>query len=97
MRKIIAAVATLCLCGGADAKPTKLANPAKTAIAKLNALTTSDISWNLAKAKSADVTCSGDADRILFGSSKGSVWIGIVPAHAKPQLMDFPVSHGTQT
>ena len=67
------------------------------AVASLNAAAKTKILWDFAKAKTADVTCDGRPDRVLFGLSAGKVWMGMLPGGGgKPQTMEFVVSGGEQ-
>lgn len=67
------------------------------AVSALDNVAKSHIKWNVAKARVADVTCDGSADTIMFGSAKGSVWIGVVPGGNGPaQVIQFPISPSRQ-
>jgi hypothetical protein len=63
----------------------------------LSALTRPGVTWQTGKAKSADVTCDGKADTIVFGTAKDSVWVGILPGNGgKPQTMRFGLRSNRQ-
>jgi hypothetical protein len=62
------------------------------AVAALNAAAKAQVKWDVAKAQTADVNCDGVADTILFGTTKGKVWVGIVPGGGgQPMPLDFAV------
>ncbi|HVZ27551.1 MAG TPA: hypothetical protein VG798_02755 [Rhizomicrobium sp.] len=63
----------------------------------ISALTHPGVTWQTGKARTADVTCDGKADTVLFGTAKNSVWVGILPGDGgKPQTMHFPIASGKQ-
>jgi hypothetical protein len=66
-------------------------------VTALNASSKTRVSWDFARAKTADVTCDGKQDRVLFGLSAGKVWMGMLPGGGgKPQTMEFPLASGEQ-
>ena len=63
----------------------------------LSSLARPGVTWKTAKAKTADVTCDGKADTVVFGTGKKSIWVGIVPGDGgKPQAMRFGLDSGSQ-
>ncbi|MGZ5922412.1 MAG: hypothetical protein ACXWLT_11660 [Rhizomicrobium sp.] len=67
------------------------------AASALDDVAKSHIKWNVAKARVADVTCDGRADTIMFGSAKGSVWIGVVSGgNGRAQVIRFSISPSRQ-
>jgi hypothetical protein len=65
-------------------------SPNDRTVASLNAAAKARISWDFAKAKTADVTCDGKPDHILFGLSAGKIWMGMLPGGGgQPQTWSF--------
>jgi hypothetical protein len=56
------------------------------------------VNWNTKSAVSGDVNCDGQCDRVVLGSEKNSVVVGIVSGaqSEKPQVFSFPISRDTQ-
>jgi hypothetical protein len=49
------------------------------------------VQWNISQARTADVTCDGKPDIVMFGVGHRSVWMGMVPGGAgKPLAIRFP-------
>lgn len=72
-------------------------SPNDRTVASLNAAAKARISWDFAKAKTADVTCDGKPDHILFGLSAGKIWMGMLPGGGgQPQTMEFPLARAEQ-
>jgi hypothetical protein len=73
-----------------------LAVPAAQAL-DLTRLKTPGVTWQTSRAKTADVTCDGHPDTVLFGTARKYVWVGILPGNGgKPQTMSFPIDSGRQ-
>ena len=72
------------------------AQPAGTpaAIAALKSQIKNPVDWSAANARSADVTCDGKPDVILFGMAAKTAWVAVVPGGGKPLAMELPVSNG---
>ena len=63
----------------------------------ISGLTHPGVTWQTAKAKTADVTCDGKADTVLFGTAKEEIWVGIISGKGgKPQTMRFGIGAGHQ-
>jgi hypothetical protein len=82
------------LCGAAAAQPAGMAGD----VSALNSATKDKVPWNVAAAKSGDVTCDGRPDRILIGTDRKSVWVGVVSgSDGKAQVTKFAVTAGVAT
>lgn len=57
----------------------------------LNVAAKTAVKWNFAKAKTADVTCDGKPDRVVFGVSEKKVWVGLIPGGGRAQAGSFPM------
>jgi hypothetical protein len=56
-----------------------------------------NVEWNVASARTADVTCDGKPDTVMFGRTSKLVFVGIVPGgNGKPQTLKFPLSGESQ-
>ena len=63
----------------------------------LSQLAKPGVTWRASKAKSADVTCDGKPDTVVFGTAKKSIWVGVLPGGGgKPQTMQFGLGRGSQ-
>ena len=63
------------------------------AVTALSAVTGKErVQWNTAQARTADFTCDGKPDIVMFGIGNRSIWMGMVPGGGgKPQEMRFPL------
>lgn len=92
MLRVVLVVSVVSLSAVVIASGIAQTKPSDDAASALNAVAKTKVAWNFAKAKVADVTCDGKPDRVLFGVSKGKVWMGMLPGGGgKPQTAAFPL------